>query len=232
MGLAQSLRELGRPEEAAGAYARAAELEPDCFEALVGAAECYVQAGRYIQALGYCELAEQTGRDPQKVLTLWARVHEGRNDYERAIQTYRRLLALDGSDHEVLLSLGVAHMKAGQYDRARDVLTSMARAHPEDGRPYRHLGFCAVKRGRTDEAIELYRKAIDLDIEDWEAHRGLGVAYMVSARQDGDERLQASAVRHWRRSLELNPEQPKHRTLERLIREHRERTNPLQGLDY
>ena len=51
MGLAQSLRELGRPEEAAGAYARAAELEPDCFEALVGAAECHILAGRYVERI-------------------------------------------------------------------------------------------------------------------------------------------------------------------------------------
>jgi tetratricopeptide (TPR) repeat protein len=232
LNLARSLRELDRLEGAAGAYARAAELEPDCVEALMGAAECYMLAGRHVRALTYCELAEQTDADPKAVLALLARVHEGRDDYERAVQAYRRLLALDESNLEVLLSLGVAHAKAGQYDQARDVLVSVSRARPQDGRPYRHLGFCALKRGRADEAIEMYRRAIDLNIEDWEAHRGLGVAYMMKTRQSGDERLKTSALRHWRRSLELNPSQPNHQTLERLIRRHTERANSLQGLDY
>jgi len=78
----------------------------------------------------------------------------------------------------------------------------------------------------------MYQRAIEIDGEDWEAHRGMGVAYMVQSRRAGDSRLEARALQHWRRSLAIRPDQPGRETLEKLIREHSQATNPLRGLDY
>jgi hypothetical protein len=69
-------------------------------------------------------------------------------------------------------------------------------------------------------------------LEDWEAYRGLGVAVMLKARQTQDVRLETQAVRHWRRSLLLRPDQPKREVLEKLIREHSRLQNSLEGLNY
>jgi hypothetical protein len=68
--------------------------------------------------------------------------------------------------------------------------------------------------------------------DDWAAHRDLGVAYMLKARRTGDARLQAEAIKQWRRSLAIAPDQPKHEVLEQLIRQQSKMENPLQGLDY
>ena len=230
LDMARAYEELDKQAPAADAFARAAELDPNNFDALTGAARCYVKAGRYAKAQAWCE---QAGADRQKeLLPLLARAYEGQKDYDRAVEVYQRLHVLDGNDPNVLLSLGVACVRAKRYDRAKEALVSLTRARPGDGVALRHLGYCFLMLGDTDQAMQAYHKSIEIDGNDWEAYRGLGVACMLKARQAGDDRWQEQAVRHWRRSLLLKPDQPKRQTLEKLIREHSKQLNPLQGLSY
>ncbi len=230
--LAQIRELLGQYPQAAQAYARAAELDPKSFDASRGAAECYLQAGQYAKSLMYCELAEKTGDQPREALSLLARVYEAQKDYEQAIGVYGRLLTLSGDDPNVLLPLGVAYLRAGQYERAQQVLISVSQRRPENGAVFRHLGYCFLKLGDVDQAVQMYQTSIDHDTNDWEAHRGLGVACVLKARQAGEARWEAEAVRHWRRSLVIKPDQPKRDVLEKLIREHSMLQNSLEGLDY
>lgn len=223
---------LGQHRQAAEAFARAVELDPKSFEALKGATECYLKAGQSTKSLTYGELAEKSGANPRAALPLLARVYEAQKDYERAAGVYRRLLTLAGDDPNVLLPLGVAYLKAGRYDRARETLVSVSQRRPENGEVFRHLGYCLVKLGDIDQAMLMYQRSVDLDDKDWEAHRGLGVVLALKARQTGEARLEAEAVRHWRRSLVLKPDQPKRDVLEKLIREHSRLQNPSQELDY
>ncbi len=132
----------------------------------------------------------------------------------------------------MLLPLGVAYAKAGQYDKARQVLLAVTQMRPEDGTALRHLGYCFIRLGDIDQAVQAYQRSIDLDINDWEAHRGLGVACMLKARQTADRQWETRALEHWRRSLAIRPDQPKRDVLEKLIREHLRSQNPLQGLSY
>jgi len=232
LSLGRIRESLGKYPQAAQAYARAAELDPKSFEALRGAAECHLKAGEPTKSLKYCELAEKTGEKPKEALSLLARAYEAQKDYEQAIAAYRRLLTLAGDDPDVLLPLGVAYMRARQYDRAKQVLVSVSQRRPENGAVFRDLGYCLIKLGEIDQAMQMSQKSVDLDAKDWEAHRGLGVVLMLKARQSEDARLQAEAIRHWRRSLVIKPDQPKREIIEKLIREHSKLQNPLQELNY
>lgn len=231
LSLARICEKLEEYPEAAAAYARAAELNPKSSEAILGAARCYLAAGEYMKSLTYCELAERADK-PREVLPLLARVHESQKDYERAIQVYQRLLVLDENDPNVLLSLGVAYVKAEQFERAQQVLAAVTQIRPRGGAAYRHLGYCLIKLGNIDQAVQTYQKAVDFDGNDWEAHRGLGVACMLKARQTAEGRWQVKALAHWRRSLALRPDQPKHKILEKLIRDNSTSNDPLQGLSH
>jgi tetratricopeptide (TPR) repeat protein len=223
LNLARIRAALGQYPQAAEAFARAAELDSKSFDALKGAAECYLKAGQATKALTYGERA---------ALPLLARVYEAQKDYGQAAGAYRRLLTVAGDDPNVLLPLGVTYMKAGQYDRAREILVSASQRRPENGEIFRHLGYCLVKLENLDQALLIYQRAVDLDSKDWEAQRGLGVVLVLKAGQTGDARLEAEGVRHWRRSLVLKPDQPKRDILEKLIREHSRLQNPLQELNY
>jgi tetratricopeptide (TPR) repeat protein len=231
LNLARMCEKLEGYPEAAATYARAAELNPKSFEALLGAARCYLMAGEYVKSLTYCELAAKMDK-PQEVLPLLARIYEGQKDYEQAIQVYQRLLVVRENDPNVLLPLGVTYARAGQFERARQVLMAVTQLRPRDGAAYRHLGYCLIKLGDTDQAVQMYQKAVDFDGNDWEAHRGLGVACMLKARQTAERHWQSKALEHWRRSLALRPDQPKHKMLEKLIRENSTSNDPLPGLSY
>jgi Flp pilus assembly protein TadD len=104
-----------------------------------------------------------------------------------------------------------------------------AKDHPDRPRVLRDLAYCLLKLDDVDGAIATYERAIALNDGDWEAYRGLGVAYMVKAQRTGDESLRAGAVHHWRRSLAINPDQPKRDWLEKLIKEHSTTMDPLRG---
>jgi tetratricopeptide (TPR) repeat protein len=122
-------------------------------------------------------------------------------------------------------------MKGGQYEQARDVLLGVIEVQPDRPRAFRDLGYCLLKLGEADRAIGMYERAIAIDGGDWEAYRGLGVACMVKAQRSGEETWQAAALRHWRRSLAINPDQPRRDWLEKLIKEHALMTDPLRGLN-
>ncbi len=228
MNLAKAYEKSDKPLQAAIAYGRAVALDPNDFDALTGAAACCVQAGQYARAQAYCE---QAPPDRQELLPLLARAYEGQQDYARAMEVYERLSATGSPDPNVLLSLGVACVKAGRYDRAQEVLVSVSQMRPQDGAALRHLGYCFIKRGDLEQAIQTYLQAIRLDDNDWEAYRNLGVACMLKARQSEGGRWEEQALRHWRRSLLIKPDQPKHEVLEKLIRESSKRQNPMQGLN-
>jgi len=84
-----------------------------------------------------------------------------------------------------------------------------------------------VSQGKelTDQAIQYYSKAIELDENDWDAHRGLGVSLIINGKQaDGTigsaTRLQA--IEHWRKSLQIDPDQPNAEKLRQLIAKYKD----------
>jgi tetratricopeptide (TPR) repeat protein len=229
LNLARTYEKLEKHSQAADAYGRAAELDPNNLDAFAGAASCSVKAGRLAQAETYCERA---GDDrSRELLPALAKACEQQKDYVRAIGVYERMLTRGDPDPNVLVSLGVACVKAERYDRARDALTAATQKRPNDGTAFRHLGFCFIKMGDMDRAMQAYQKSIDLDGNDWEAYRGLGTICVLKADQTGDDRWREEGLRHWRRSLAINPSQPKRQVLEKLIRENTKQENPSQGLN-
>ena len=231
MDLATAYEKLGRFRQAAQVFARAGELNAESLEAQLAAARCYLGAGRPVQALVHCEAARQIDPESEEALRLLAKAYEGQKDYEQAALTYQQLLEDNPERSEVAMALAMAHIKGEQYERAKDVLLGVIQTRPDQSRAFRDLGYCLLKLGEADQAIAMYEKATVLDGADWEAYRGLGVACMVKAQRTGDEALQAAALRHWRRSLAIHPDQPRRDWLEKLIKEHSHTTDPLRGFD-
>jgi len=218
LNLARTYEDLKRHPQAADAYARAMELDPNSFEALAGAASSSLKAGQYARAQAYCEQA--VGNRSRELLPVLAKAYEGQKDYARAIGVYERMWSPESPDPNVLVSLGVACVKAERYEQGRQALALAPQLRPREGTAYRHLGYCLSKLGDLDQAMQAYQNAIAQDNHDWEAYRGLGVVCTLKADQTGDDRWRQQGVRHWRRSLEICPDQPKRQALEKLIREN------------
>ena len=60
-----------------------------------------------------------------------------------------------------------------------------------------------------DEAIASYIKAVETADNDYMAHKSLGVAYMIKYFADRDSATRDLGLEQWKRSLAINPDQPK-----------------------
>jgi tetratricopeptide (TPR) repeat protein len=90
---------------------------------------------------------------------MWA--EKGEN-LDEALTMIRRAVALDPDNGAYVDSLGWAHFRLGQYDRARDYLERATRLVPEDATVHEHLGDVYVALGERDKAREMYRRALAL----------------------------------------------------------------------
>jgi tetratricopeptide (TPR) repeat protein len=216
-GLAQSYEKLGKLSEAAEVYGRAAEIDAKSLAAHMQAAKCYLATSQPLRAMAHCEAALRINDASVEAMLLSGRICEAMRDYKGAVAVYEHVAGIEPNDPNVMGSLGQAYVRAGKFDQAKDTLMYVLRIEPKRAEALRDLGYCHVKLGSLDEAIALYRRAIELDERDWQAHNGLGVAYNLKAGA-GDRKFQAMALSEWRQSLAINPDQPKHQVLERLIR--------------
>lgn len=122
-----------------------------------------------------------------------------------------------------MTSLAVTYLRTGRMSIAKDLLTLVIQIQPNNNTAYKHLGFCFLQLKEVNESVESYSKAIEIDSNDWDSHRGLGVAYMLKGKnEDGtiDETLKTMALKQWRLSLEINPNQPKSERLLKLIQHY------------
>ena len=200
---------------AAVAYTRACELDAQSCEVQYGAAEAYYKLGDYETALAYGKAAKGLAPKDSETERLIGDICSACSDNEMAIEAYRRSLELKGSNPKAMLSLAVAYLRTDQYDSAKQLLESIVAMEPSNAVAWRHLGFVYLKQREMDTAVQKYLKAVEIDPNDWRAHKGLGVAYMMkygvlkSLEDSQAPDFRNLAIRHWSRSLDLNPAQDK-----------------------
>ena len=200
---------------AAVAYTRACELDAQSCEVQYGAAEAYYKLGDYESALAYGKAAKGLAPKDSETERLIGDICSACSDNEMAIEAYRRSLELKGSNPKAMLALAVAYLRTDQYDSAKQLLGSIVAAEPNNAEAWRHLGFVYLKQREMDTAVQKYLKAIEINPDDWRAHKGLGVAYMMkygvlkSLEDSQAPDYRNLALRHWSRSLDLNPAQDK-----------------------
>jgi len=219
-GLGRVYQVMKQFAKAVKAYARACELKPDHLEAHIGAAKCYYEIEDYNNALLYGQRAEQINPDAGELRKLLGDIYQSQKDYSQAINSYKRALEVDSNNPEIMTSLAVAYLRnnVNYNEPARELLTSAIQIQPDNGPAHQYLGYCYLLLKDVDKSIASYERAVEINGEDWEAHRGLGVAYAMKATADGgDPTLKTKAVEHWRRALEIKPDQPRREKLLKLI---------------
>jgi tetratricopeptide (TPR) repeat protein len=206
--------------KAVEAYARACEIDPNHLQAHLKTAKCYVEMEDYDKALDYGRRAERIDPDVAEVQLLLAEVYQWREDFEAAIGSYKRALELDSGNVEALSLLALVYIRTGDYEPARELMVLAIKERPDNAKAQKYLGYCHLKLNAVDEAIGAYERALDLDQKDWEVSRSLGVAYMLKAISGGDEDLKEKAVKQWRASLDIEPNQPDSETMLKLIEKY------------
>ncbi len=199
---------------------RAEQIEPNVTELQQILGDAYEGKEDYEQAISSYKRALELDADNPQVMTALAVAYLRTNRNEPARQLLTSAVELDPQNGRAYRHLAFCYL----------------RLYEENASRYRQL----VQQGTTDKtllegmfgrgdemvakAIDNYTRAIEMDPDDWDAHRGLGVAYIIDGKQpDGtvDEFLRDMAIEHWRRSLQINPDQPRADRLRNLIAKYR-----------
>lgn len=208
LGLMRQL--VGKVQEAIQAYLQALAINPDSAEANRDLAAAYLQVGQTSEALPYAIRATQLNPEQQAAWCNLAATYSLLGQYEKAVDAYRQAAELGDLADPVMLGLADAHLRLDNHQRAINVLRQLLR-RKESNVAYERLGYALFKMRDFDAALDNYRRALALDPNDTAALNGVGASLMTQYIQGGRERISQrdEAVRSWRRSLQIRPDQPR-----------------------
>ncbi len=223
LNLGRAYQSMNKIESAAKVYTTVCELRPQNYLAHYNAAKCYYEIKDYNNAMTYGAMTGKINPDTSELQKLLGDIYDSRKDYPSATNYYRRALELDANDPDIMSSLAVAYLRTNQNEAAKGLLKSLIEIQPNNSKAYMHLGYCNLVLQEVDDSISNYEKAVALEGNDWDARRGLGVAYILKGKKpDGtiDEQYQQKAVEQFKKSLEINPDQPRRETITKLMKQY------------
>lgn len=207
------LQLLGRPAEAVRRYLQALTIAPDAFEANRDIASAYLQQGKPETALPYARRSTRLKPGSQPAWTNLAAIYSLLGRYAEAVDAYRIANEQGPLADVVLLGLADAHIRLGNFSRAINTLNALIiSSEPQPpSTAYERLGFALFKMRQYERSLEHYQEALALDPNEVAALNGVGAIYMTlyihGQRSNDYQRMKTLAA--WRKSLRLNPDQPR-----------------------
>jgi tetratricopeptide (TPR) repeat protein len=131
----------------------------------------------------YGQLAAQFPQD-ERAHFLLGGTYFGQQDYDKAIEEYRRSIALAADFAPAYNIVGYAYRTVGRYPEAEQVFKKYIELIPGDPNPYDSYAELLMKMGRFDESIAQYRKALKLDPRFAPSYLGIATNLMFQGKYD------------------------------------------------
>jgi len=145
-----------------------------------------------------CKRAAELNSQLPAVYVTLARVHNGKGQYNLALQEIQQALKLEPLDPDALLSEAAVYASMGQADRAESTYRKAAVLRPHDWNGYYELGVFYYRQRRYTEAAAQFEKVLEITPDNAMAHATLGGMDQLVGKD-------AEAEQHLKRSLELQP---------------------------
>ena len=193
-----------RWEEAAAAFQKCLQLNPNFDQAMTG-------LSRVLVFLGKDDEAAQWARNALKVnpanYRAWYQLGliQSKTDKNAAIADYQKAVSIQGSFAPLRRDLGLLYFQQGNYAEAADQLAKAAELGVNDAPLYNFLGISYGHTNRLPKAVETFKKAIKLDPKLAEAHLNLGYAYQRLNQIRAAEEEYAAACKLEARFCQLAP---------------------------
>lgn len=214
LSLARLYQFMHRAINAIQAYLHAVELHPKDFEAQLNLGVCYQETGDAQQAAERFRKAIEIDPNRAPAYVNLGVALDSQQRYYEAVRAYKEALERNNRQPLVLVNLAHTYMKQNRLKIARATLTETIRMSPQLAPAHEALGYCLFRERKFDESENSYLQAIAYDWRLPRAHAGLGSINML--RFLGDRTLtdrRDRGLEDWHRSLELDPEQPRIRSL-------------------
>jgi protein O-GlcNAc transferase len=159
-GLAQVLQALGRWREAADAYRRALDSEPDSFDARFALAVALQRDGRLTEAAAaYGEALALRPDDPASLGNLGSVCREV-GDIDQAIRLLRTAVAREPGVSSHAVNLGIALCQRREFSAAELLLREVLATEPNNAEAAFNLGNALRGLRRLREALQQFQHAV------------------------------------------------------------------------
>ncbi|MEE9131847.1 MAG: tetratricopeptide repeat protein [Phycisphaerales bacterium] len=205
-----ALQMLKRFAEAVKSFYRALTIEPADIKANLAMATTRLLMGEPGGAMIFAEKAVELDPANGPARANLGAAYEQTGRYTEAIVQYEAAIELMEPSAPLLLNYISVLAKDKRYLDAKNTAEFLVRIEPSaDG--YERLGWAHFRLSEFDKSIEAYRKAVKLEPGHWQSHNGVGCnalnTWLLSKKRD--RQAAREAKESFRRSLRINPKQPK-----------------------
>ena len=164
-GYGLALEKQNRVGDAVDVFTQVLEISPKIHQAHANLCLLYLRQGQISDAkitLATCQ--KFPGPSPQDVIEIFraeAAIHSAEGDFENAIQTTKRLIALQPDNVENFLTLGIFQQQGGQLSASESTLRRALALHPENLDASFNLAVILLRQGRfqdSENQLEEYKR--------------------------------------------------------------------------
>lgn len=129
---------------------------------------------------------------------------------EAALRAYRHALSLDDRCSRAAMGMGLCYRLIGQIDRAVVAFQHAQRLDPSSAEAHAQLASLYESRAQDEKALAEYRIALRLNPESARLHNAFAALNLklIGARSAQSTLARQRAIAHYRKSLEIDPDQP------------------------
>ena len=162
----RALHALGRLDEAEQRFLRAVGNDPDDPAPLIDLSGLRFAQQRIDEANDYLRQAQELAHGNTAALQVVAEAFRNRGRYDKALEAYRAVLALDPEFAMAHAGMGVALFRLERYEEAIESLDRSLSLHsipPTATARLVLMGRAAQALGRLDAAVAHYERAVEID---------------------------------------------------------------------
>jgi tetratricopeptide (TPR) repeat protein len=200
---------LNKLQEAAQCYLKALSLKANDLNSTMNLGLVYLALNQSDDALAMMKKAVAIAPDSAAAHTNYGVVLDNAGDYPAAELEYRHALELDSNSPVAYMNLAGNLIRQQRGKDAVGVMRDELKISDTIAARKRY-GDALVLEGRDDDAFRQYAEALSRNPDYWQALNQMGMIvlrrYISGSELNEDLRKQAIAI--WRRSIDLNPDQP------------------------
>jgi len=196
--LAQSLKDLGRNDEAIHEYRHALAVKPRFGLAWLGLGQVYEEMGRKAEAEECYQKALQNRIERAPELTALARFCETRGWREAAATNFTDAIRLNPFDANLHLEAGQNLSALGRHDEAEWLFREAVRLSPDSVQAHFFYGSELGRDGKPADAVREFREAVRIMPNMTEARFNLGISLVDAGNY-------SEALEEFEKVLEQDP---------------------------